>query len=191
MIMNVRQENKKQTGLKNLKPKCIYLKHNVHLGNFIPGITIITTSDFSVKVGAGRREKKKQTNKQKQWEFHWKVISSGKLFQQLRVGVCRVGCCVLRKDATTVEQFALTTSSSTQGFNEEGAGRKTGARKMKKSFLSVPLPVEALSLRGWFNKRSTLFQFFCLNRQTKNVTNGTIVATESCVVWHFLSFFPN
>ena len=44
--------------------------------------------------------------KESNWEFHWKVNSSTKLFQQLRVGarLCRVGSRVLGKGAITVEQ---------------------------------------------------------------------------------------
>ena len=62
------------------------------------------TSNFSVKVSAGGRWKK-------QWEFDWKLNSSGKRFQPLRVRVqrvCRVGSRMLGKGAITVGQFAST-----------------------------------------------------------------------------------
>ena len=66
--------------------------------------------NFSVKVSAGRRPKKKRR------EFNWKVKSGGKRFHPLNKEVkrvYRVSSCMLGKSAITVEQF---TSTSKQHF---------------------------------------------------------------------------
>ena len=70
-----------------------------------------------MKVSAGRRWKRKQ------WEFDWKVDSSRKLIQQLRVGarVCSVGSHVLA-------ERALSLLSNDRHFFKRRARTKRGSK---------------------------------------------------------------